>query len=106
MKKIIYKLLEISDTDSKPLYAMTLKLMEEAGELGEAVNHKLGNLPHKTMKEPLEGEIADVIIVALSILVKANPAATYDELICVLKTQLKTKLAKWEDVISHNGGIV
>lgn len=100
MNKLIRKLLEISTTDSKPLYAMTLKLMEEAGELGEAVNHRLGNLPHKVMKEPLEGEIADVIIVALSILVKANPNSTCDELISVLETQLKTKLAKWEDVIS------
>jgi NTP pyrophosphatase (non-canonical NTP hydrolase) len=100
MKKLIYKLLETSATDSKPLYAMTLKLMEEAGELGEAVNHRLGNLPHKVMKEPLEGEVADVIIVALSVLVKANEDLTYDELMHLLKTQLKTKLAKWEDVIS------
>jgi NTP pyrophosphatase (non-canonical NTP hydrolase) len=100
MKKLIRKLLETSNDDPKPLYSMALKLMEEAGELGEAVNHHLGNLPHKEMKEPLAGEVADVIIVALSVFVKAHENLSYDELMSLLKCQLETKLTKWESIIN------
>ena len=47
--------------------------MEEVGEFSEALMHKMGFLPHKTMKEPLVGEAADVIITVLDTLSAAYP---------------------------------
>lgn len=95
-------MISLAARDPKPIEAMCLKLFEEGGELAEAVNHKCGYLPHKTMKEPLVGEVADVINTAVSIFAKAHPELTTAEMVDLLVTQMNTKNKKWASLI---GGI-
>jgi NTP pyrophosphatase (non-canonical NTP hydrolase) len=101
MNEIIKEIIHISKHyEPKSLEAITLKLMEEVGELAEAVNHKLGNLPHKTMKEPLEGEVADIINCAIAVLVKAYPELSEEQIYDMLRFQSVKKTNKWVEVIS------
>lgn len=74
------------------------KLMEEAGELAEAVTHSQGLSPHKTMKEPLEGEVADVVICALDVLTQTYPSLSSAELLEMLCNQLNKKTNKWREL--------
>ena len=99
MNDIILKIIHLGKTDPKVLVALTLKLMEEVGELAEAVNHALGNLPHKEMKEPLSGEVADVILCAIAVMCKAYPDMTEGDIFEELNRQLITKTSKWERVV-------
>jgi NTP pyrophosphatase (non-canonical NTP hydrolase) len=99
MNEIISKIILLGKTDPKNLEAHTLKLMEETGELAEAVNHTLGNLPHKEMKEPLAGEVADVIQCAIAVMCKAYPDMTEGDIFNELNRQLVAKTAKWERVV-------
>jgi NTP pyrophosphatase (non-canonical NTP hydrolase) len=93
------RIFDLAKFEPKPLEAMGLKLFEEGGELSEAINHQLGHLPHKTMKEPLAGEVADVINVVLSIFKKAYADKTNEELFEMLIEQLSKKSDKWESVM-------
>lgn len=95
MKKLFAGIVKQGKDDLKPLWSHALKLGEETGELCEAVNHHLGMLPHKKMKEPLEGEVADVILCALTILTKAYPNLSTDGLNKKIQEQLDIKLKKW-----------
>lgn len=76
------------------------KIMEEVGEFSEALLFKLGHLPHKTMKEPIEGEAADIIICVIDTLQSVYPDMTVDELHDMLDKQLAKKSAKWINVMS------
>lgn len=95
----LHRIFNLASCDTKSIEAMGLKLFEEGGELAEAINHKVGNLPHKTMKEPLVGEVADVINCVLSIYVKAYPELSTDQLYLLLCTQLRLKSNKWASII-------
>ncbi len=75
------------------------KLVEESGEFAEALLHKLGFLPHKTMKEPIEGEVADIIICALDTLRSVYQDMDKQEFLDMLQKQLDLKSKKWEDVL-------
>lgn len=99
---MIKTLFEISVDPSNtfPVLARNAKTMEELGEFSEALLHKLGHLPHKTMKEPIEGEAADVIICIVDALAGAYPELTADELSDMLKAQLKKKAQKWVTVMA------
>ena len=99
MKIIFTRIAKLGRKDPKPLWALGLKIGEESGELLEALNHSLGMLPHKKMKEPLMGEVADVIQVALAIAAKAYPKLTMAELLKQLEHQLVIKTDKWEKAI-------
>ena len=101
MKQTLQRIIRMGREDAKPLYALTLKLMEESGELGEAVNHHLGNLPNRKMKEKIEGEVADVVQCAISVLAKAYPERSVDVIYAILKEQLNTKTDKWQEVINQ-----
>ena len=96
MLTIFPRLIEMSRRDPLPLANMMVKLTEESGELAEAVNFHEGYLPNKTMKEPLEGEVADVINCAVAVLVKARPNLTDAELLTLLEAALRRKTDKWE----------
>lgn len=79
-----------------------LKLMEEVGELAEALLYEDGLLPHKApLKEPSVGEAADIILMVMQVLAnhyKISPK----ELLVLLKCHLETKLTKWNDkVLNH-----
>ena len=75
------------------------KIMEEVGEFSEALLFKLGHLPHKTMKEPLEGEAADIILCVIDTLQSVYTDLTPDELSDMLEQQLAKKSQKWLDVM-------
>jgi NTP pyrophosphatase (non-canonical NTP hydrolase) len=73
--------------------------MEELGEFSEALMHKEGHLPHKTMKEPLAGEAADVIICVLDTFAAANPELSISEVSSLLQRHLEKKTLKWSKML-------
>lgn len=95
-------LFEISSSpiNTFPVLARNSKTMEELGEFSEALLHKLGHLPHKTMKEPIEGEAADVIICIIDALTGAYPELTPTQLNDMLMHQLNLKSQKWSSVMA------
>lgn len=95
---LVMDMFELGKRDPKPLLAAALKLSEEVGELSEAVLHHEGHLPHKTMKEPLAGEVVDVIHNAIAPFVKAYSGTTED-LARLLIAQMHRKNAKWDAVL-------
>lgn len=82
-----------------PLAVRHIKLGEEYGELSEAVNHHMGHLPHKKMKEPLAGEIADVIITALDVFKEAHADLSDEEALELLNEQIVLKSGKWDTIL-------
>lgn len=99
LPEIFDRILTTAATDVKGSEAMTLKLMEEVGELAEAVNHFNGYLPHKVMKETPFGEAADVIQCTITILHKLYPYMSNADIIKELEVQLSFKTDKWESVM-------
>lgn len=87
-----------SKADIKPLGAKLGKLFEEGGELAECVNIHQGYITHKQMKEPLVGEVADVVQCALAILVDAHPDMAPGELMEMFLSHFERKNAKWAAV--------
>ena len=73
--------------------------MEEVGEFSEALLHKLNYLPHKTMKEPLAGEAADVILCILDTMSAAYPELSEEALGSLILEQMEKKTQKWKDVM-------
>lgn len=99
MIKKLFTIAKSSDNNWTPLIRNS-KLMEEVGEFSEALLHKLGHLPHKTMKEPIEGEAADIILCVIDTLAGVYPDLTTDELHDMLELQLAKKSTKWKEVMS------
>lgn len=95
------KIFELSRStlNTFPLFVRSNKITEELGEFAEALAHKMGFLPHKTMKEPLEGEAADIIICVLDTLACAYPELSQQELIDMIDLQLTLKCTKWERIM-------
>lgn len=87
-----------SKADIKPLNAKLGKLFEEGGELAECVNIHQGYITHKQMKEPLVGEVADVVQCALAILVDAHPDMPAGQLMELFLSHFERKNAKWAAV--------
>jgi hypothetical protein len=99
MIEITRRMIQLGQLEPKPLANLALKAAEEMGELAEAVNHLQGFLPHKKMKEPIEGEVADVINCVITVLIKAYPNKSAHEIYDMLEQQLIIKADKWEKVI-------
>lgn len=100
---MIKKLFEIAQLESNtwsPL-VRNAKIMEEVGEFSEALLHKLGHLPHKTMKEPIEGEAADIILCVIDTLASVYPDLTPIELANMLSLHLEKKSQKWVSVMGQ-----
>jgi len=100
-KKIIRRCFEHTPHDPKPVLGLLGKQMEETGELAEATLHSQGYLPHKTMKEPLVGEVADVILCAIALyarLCDEEYCLSIDEGMEELKAHLDRKMTKWQTV--------
>jgi|SRR5579859_12512 len=97
---ILLQTIRLARKERKPLANISLKLVEEVGELAEAVNHLEGYLPHKTMKEELIGEVADVIQCAITILVKTKPEIFDEEIVLQLARSLDHKNSKWERLLA------
>ena len=98
MINAIFKIAQYDANKWSPL-VRNAKIMEEVGEFSEALLFKLGHLPHKKMKEPIEGEAADVILCILDTLASVYPEMTHDELSEMLEKQLIKKSQKWIDVM-------
>jgi NTP pyrophosphatase (non-canonical NTP hydrolase) len=96
------EIFKLSRQNNKPLFVRSTKIVEELGEFSEALMHKAGFLPHKTMKEPIEGEAADVIITVLDTLAAAYPELTEQQVSSLLQTQLELKTHKWENLIKNS----
>jgi len=98
MRDTILYIIRTARASTFPLANMQIKLGEEYGELCEAVNHHEGFLQHKVMKEPLVGEVADVINTVIGVLVRAYPDHTDEQLADFLESQLILKTRKWESI--------
>lgn len=88
-------------TEQKPLTAMLAKLMEEVGELAVAVNINEGHITHKTLDEPLEGEVADVCQVAISILCRHLSHLTPEQRWSKFESYISNKTDKWDRIQTH-----
>lgn len=104
LKAGIYRIFDLAHRDAKNAFAMLAKLMEEVGETAEQINHSAGYLPHKTMKEPLVQEIADVVQCAIGLYAKMNATLSDEELITNLVEALRVKNDKWESVLPNRPG--
>ena len=102
MKNILSNIARLGNLDPKCDYSLMLKLMEEVGEFSECFNHLKGNLPHKTMKEKIEGEAADVIICAIAVIARVYPDLNPDSVIKLIMSQLALKSEKWNNVIDFH----
>lgn len=76
--------------------------MEEVGEFSEGLMHSQGWLPHKVMKEPLEGEVADVLICLLDTYASVRTDLTPDQVLATITAQLEQKSLKWEKIINQS----
>ena len=85
--------------ERKPLEAMTLKLTEEVGEVAEQVNVMCGHIK-KDLKEPIEGEVADVLNCVLAILFKAYPEHSIYEILGKLNMAMEAKNKKWANSLA------
>lgn len=80
---------------------LTNKLMEEVGELAEAVLLETGHLQHKKKEWSCTEEAADVIIVVLAVLAKVYPNSSEEEILADLMHQLDVKYEKYERNVLH-----
>jgi len=97
MKEIYKKIQKLSKRDVADAKGLTLKSMEELGELVQALLHENGYKPNnkskKAIKENQKEEIVDVMICMLGV---ANELGfTYKELL----EQFELKTDKWEKVL-------
>jgi len=88
--------------EHKPLSAMVSQLFQEGGELAEAASITEGHIRHKTLSEPLVGEVADVCQVAISILVRATPDLSSEERMDLFLKHFERKNKKWENVQAND----
>jgi NTP pyrophosphatase (non-canonical NTP hydrolase) len=94
----INQILQLSDINPLPSLARHAKLVEESGEFAEAILYKLNILNYKTMKEPVEGEAADVIICVIDTLKSLYPDMDHDEFNNMLQSQIDKKCNKWSNL--------
>ena len=99
-RKLFKRCIEHTPNDPKPVLGLLAKLFEEGGETAEATLHCLGYLPHKTMKEPLVGEIADVILCAVALYARLSQEEGFstETISDDILASLETKMSKWEAI--------
>lgn len=98
-EQTILRIMNVTLKDPKGIDGMMIKTFEEGGELAEAVNIHTGAIKHKTTKEPLVGEVADLVQCAIAVLVRATPDLTGEARAALLLEWLNKKTDKWEAVI-------
>jgi len=99
MKDIYKKIKSLSDRDVADAEGLTLKAMEELGELVQALLHENGykaneKTPEAIRENQLE-EGCDVIICIMGVLVKKG--FTYQQIL----DMLNKKTDKWENVLEN-----
>lgn len=79
------------------------KLLEEAGELSEAAQHKMGRID-KGLPEGAEfEECADTIMCAIDVLSQSNLDMSLEDLIHKLSMSIINKIPKWNRKIHEKG---
>lgn len=91
-----------SKYNTMPTLAKSLKLMEEVGEMSEAILITNGTLKHKKLAEPVINETADVVICLMDILSDNYPDHPPEELVNALMVAVATKSLKWDKVMKLN----
>lgn len=91
----ITRVFTLTKTDPKPLYGIMNHLTSEVGELAEAVEVQEGH-SKKVLKEPLVGEVVDVIQCALSVLARATKDMSDNDRLYLLTKHFSMKNDKWE----------
>lgn len=99
MKDKILNIFKLSKRSIWPTHTRVIKVGEEFGEMCEAFNHHEGYLKHKTMKEPLSGEVADIIITAMDVLRDVYKEYSDEELLQLIEDELDRKMEKWEVIL-------
>lgn len=96
MREAIVAIMEVAPHDSKTLMQKQLKLTEEVGELSRAVLIEEGahGTAHREEANTLE-ELADTVIVALSMLSRMRGNPTLDD----LERAILAKIPKWKKTI-------
>lgn len=92
-------IIALANENSSHVLVRHAKMVEECGEFAEALLIKQGYLTHKVAKEPMMGELADVIICALDTAREAYNYLSDQQFKDELQKQLDLKAKKWEDVI-------
>ena len=96
------QIIKLSRINPMPIFARSTKLTEEVGEFAEALLHHEGYLPHKVMKEGIEGEAADIIICVIDVLVAAYPTLSDTEIVDLVNAQLHLKSEKWRTILGQH----
>ena len=86
-----------------PASVLAAKLFEEGGEFTECALILEGWCAQKTMKEPIEGELADCFMLLLAAYGRLYPDDTPYELMMRMYEAFNRKFAKYKDVIATNG---
>jgi NTP pyrophosphatase (non-canonical NTP hydrolase) len=93
----MFQIFELTQADPKSLLQRTLKLLEETGELAEAVL-SVTDAPGSAYKahtlQDVREEAADAALVALSVL--AQTYETLEEFSAELDRLMREKSAKWQ----------
>jgi acyl carrier protein len=84
----------LTKIDPKPLYGIMNHLTSEVGELAESVEVHEGH-SQKVLKEPLVGEVVDVIQCALSVLARATEGMSDNDRLYLLTKHFVKKNDKW-----------
>lgn len=91
----ITRVFTLTKTDPKPLYGIMNHLTSEVGELAESVEVHEGH-SKKVLKEPLVGEVVDVIQCALSVLARTTEGMSDNDRLYLLTKHFSMKNDKWE----------
>ncbi|GAH12987.1 unnamed protein product [marine sediment metagenome] len=99
MKKVYKRIKKVIHKDVGSPEILTLKAVEELGELAASLFHEIGykqtNKPKKDIRENQLEETVDVILCMLGVLEKKG--FTYDQII----KQLNKKIGKWENIAEN-----
>lgn len=88
------------EKDNMGAHPMTLKIMEEVGEFAQAILKETGYLPHKTLKEDVICEAADIIITVLTALGNHYIDTTPYIIVKTLLDQIQLKQEKYEHIVT------
>jgi hypothetical protein len=96
---IVKVMTDISRRCNWSVHARFIKATEELGEMGTAVLVNEGEITHKVLKEPIEGEWADTFICTFDTIAQTYPDLSHDEIFEMFIKQLMLKIPKWAAVV-------
>lgn len=97
-ENVFETIVTLTPLEPKTVFGVMNHLMQEVGELAEAVAVHEG-VSNKTLSEPLSGEVADVVNCALAVLIRLSPSKSKSELLAEFLQQFELKTAKWASTV-------